>query len=165
MVCHFIRDAAVPNISTDLHWYKDASGYRLVEKGTLPDGKPPADRIVANGGERVLIRPMDTADLYMVFAHVDSPEKLLGFVERFGLLGHYEDEEYEIGGYYQDPVDGSELVNWDSYEGMPVTKYLEKAALFLNALRRKAEGPEQLAAFLRVKRRTGTEPRSVRSDA
>ena len=31
---------------------------------------------------------------------------------------------------------------------MPVSKYLEKATLFLNALRRKAEGPEQLAAFL-----------------
>ena len=113
MACHFIRDIAVPNISTDLHWYKDASGYRLVKKGTLLDGKPPADRIVANGGERILIRPMDTADLYMVFAHVDSAEKLLGFVEQFGLLGHYEDEEYEIGSYYQDPVDGTELVNLD----------------------------------------------------
>ena len=145
---HFIHYRAMPNLFTDFHWHRDASGYRLVRKGTLPDGKPPSDRIVANGGERVAIRPLETTDLYMVFAYVDSAEKLLEFVERFGLLGDYEGEQHELTGYYQDP-DGSELLYVDSYEGMPVDKYLEQAAQFLELLRRKEEGPEQLAAFLK----------------
>jgi len=143
----------MPNVSIDFHWYKDASGYRLVKAGSLPGGKPPADRIVPNGGERVLMRPMETADIYRVFAHVNSAEKLLEFVEKFGLLGNYEGEQLEVGGHYRDPVDGSELINLDSYEGMPVGKYLEQAALFDELLRRKAEGSEQLAAFLKS---TGT---------
>ena len=150
MVFHFIHNAAMPNVSIDFHWYKDARGYRLVKEGTLSGGNPPADRIVPNGGERVSIRPLETPDLYMVFSHRDSPEKLLDFVERFGLLGDYEGENYELASYYQDPVDGSELVNVDSYEGMPVRKYLDQAALFNEALRRKVEGPEQLAAFLKT---------------
>jgi hypothetical protein len=129
-------------------WYRLANGYRVVKKRSLPDGKPPADRIVPNGGERILIRPMETPDIYMLFAYVDSAEKLLEFVERFGLLGDYEGEQPELTGRYQDPVDGSELLYVDSYEGMPVDKYLEQAALFLELLRRKKEGSERLAAFL-----------------
>jgi hypothetical protein len=39
-----------------------------------------------NGGERISIRPMETADIYRLFAHVDSAEGLLDFVEKFGLL-------------------------------------------------------------------------------
>jgi hypothetical protein len=149
MAIHFIHNAAVTTLSIDFHWSKDASGYRLVKKGTLPGGKPPGDRIVPNGGDRVAIRPMETPDLYMIFAYVDSAEKLLEFVERFGLLGNYEGVDYEVGGYYQDPIDGTELIYADAYEGLPVSKYVEQAAIFLEALRRKAEGPEQLAAFLK----------------
>lgn len=139
----------MPNVSVAFTWNKDASGYRLVKKGSLADGKPLADRIVPNGGERIRIRPTETADIYRIFAHVDSAERLLEFVGEFGLLGDYEGEQLELDGYYQDPVDGTELINVGSYEGMPVAKYLERAALFLEALRRKAEGPEQLAEFLK----------------
>jgi len=148
MVFHFIHNKAVTTLSIDFPWFKDASGYRLVKKETLPGGKR-VDRIVPNGGDRVAIRPMETPDLYRVFANLDSAEKLLKFVEEVGLLGDYEGEQPELDGYYQDPVDGSELLYVDFYEGMPVGKYLEYAAIFKEALHQKKEGPEQVAAFLK----------------
>src|SRR5262245_47682513 len=111
------------SLSINLRWHKDQSGYRLVRKGSLPDGNPPADRIVPNGGERVSIHPMETPDLYLVFSKLDSSEKLLAFVERFGLLGD-DGVEYEVDAC------------------------LDCATIFREALRKKAEGPEQLAVFL-----------------
>jgi hypothetical protein len=134
-------------VSIDFTWQKDASGYRLVKEGSLPDGKPLADRIVPNGGERILIRPMETADIYWVFAHVDSAEKLLEFVEKFGLLLPYEGATRVR--LFRDPVDGSGLLKWDDAdEGMPVGIILAQAALFHDALRLKTEGSKQLTAFL-----------------
>jgi hypothetical protein len=137
-------------ISIDFSWHKDASGYRLVKKGSVPDDRPTTDAIMPNGGERILIRPMETADIYRVFSQVDSAERLLEFVEKFGLLGHYEGKHYKGTRLYRDPIDGSESVKWHDYEGMPVRIYLNQAALFRDALRLKAEGSEQLAAFLKL---------------
>jgi hypothetical protein len=140
----------MPKVSIEFSWYKDASGYRLVSAGSLAGpGKPPFDVIVPNGGERMPIRPMEIPDIYIVFAYVDSAEKLLEFVEKFGLLGPYEGTEFEVNAYDYDPDDGSEWVTGDFYEGMPVGKYLKQAALFLEVLRRKAEGAEELATFLK----------------
>src|SRR5262249_31605819 len=76
-------------VSIDFTWHKDASGYRLVKRGRLPDRNPPFDTIVPNGGERILIHPMEVSDIYRIFAHVVSAEDLLRFVQRFGLLGRY----------------------------------------------------------------------------
>ena len=129
--------------------HKDGSGYRLVKGGSLSGGKPPFDVIMPNGGERILIRPIEMVDmLYMIFANVKSVEGLLEFVEKFGLLGDNEGEQFEPD-YHRDATDGSVSVNVMSYEGMPVSKYLKQAAIFLEALDRKKEGPEQLAEFLK----------------
>jgi hypothetical protein len=146
---HFIHYASMPNVSIDFTWYRDASGYRLVKRGSLPGDRPTTDTIVANGGERILIRPMETGDLYRIFAYRDSAERLLEFVEKYGLLGPHDRAKYKGTRIYQDPIDGSESVKWHDYEGMPVGTYLKQAALFRDALRLKAEGSEQLAAFLK----------------
>ena len=109
--------------------------------------KPPPDRIVANDGERILIRPMDTADLYMVFAHVTLLRSCWDLSSSLACSDITKTRSMRLAATIRTPLT---VRNWstDSYEGMPVSKYLEKATLFLNALRRKAEGPEQLAAFL-----------------
>ena len=92
-------------VSIDFTWYKDASGYRLVKKGSLPDGKPRPTESVPNGGERILIRPMETADIYMDFClNVDSAEKLLEFVERvWPARGLRRRENTSLPAYYQRP--------------------------------------------------------------
>lgn len=149
MAFHFIRYASITMaISIDFTWEKDASGYRLVKKGSLSDGNPPEDRILPNGGKPVSIRPLDNPTLYSFFAGRDSAEKLLEFVERYGLLRHYEGEEYEYDGSYEDPIDGSQLDYVASHEGVSVAGYLRQSAAFREALERKAAGSEQLAAFL-----------------
>jgi hypothetical protein len=119
-------------VSIDFTWHKDAGGYHLT-KMPMPTGKSPENWIVPNGGELISIRPMEMTDaLYMIFANVDSPDGMLGFVEKFGMLAS---ADFEFGGH--------------RYRGMRVEKYLELAALFREALRQKASGPEQLAAFLK----------------
>jgi len=135
-------------ISIDFTWQKDASGYRLVKKGSLPDGSPRGDRIVPNGGDPVSIRPLDNPMLYSFFAGRDSAEKMLEFVERYGLLRPYEGKEYEYDGSYEDPIDGSQLDYVSSYEGVSVVEYLKQSAAFDEALKCKAAGSKQLAAFL-----------------
>ena len=143
MAFHFIRYGCMyrpMSVSIDFSWYKDANGYRLVKKGSLPDGKPLSDRIMPNGGALVLIRPLETVDLYMLFAYVDSAEKMLDFVERFGLPGSF---RFPYGKDYDASYD------IELQFGMRVNPYLKQAALFLEALRRKAEGPEQLGAFFK----------------
>jgi hypothetical protein len=136
-------------VSIDFTWHKDARGYHLLKKGSLPGDRPTIDTIMPNGGERILIRPMETADLYRVFAHLDSTEQLLEFVEKFGLLGP-EGARYRGYRTRRDPTDGSESRERYDYEGMPVGECLKQAALFRDALHLKAKGPEQLAAFLKT---------------
>jgi hypothetical protein len=135
-------------LSIDFSWHKDASGYRL-EKKLLPGDEAPADRIMPNGGERLSTRPMEIPDIYRIFANVDSAERLLEFVEKFGMLWNFEDAKQVR--LYQDPDEGSKLVKWDNIDdaGMPVGIFLKQAALFHDALSLKTEGSEQLAAFLK----------------
>jgi hypothetical protein len=144
---HFIHYASVDpmTVSIDFTWHKDASGYRLVKKGSLPGNKPTIDTIMPNGGERILIRPMEMADIYRNFAHVYSAEGLLKFVEDYGLLGPYEGKKHKGTRVYRDPN-----AKWHDYDGMPVGIYLKEAELFREAMRQKAKGPEQLAAFLKT---------------
>ena len=146
---HFIHYASVDPmaVSIDFTWHKDAKGYRLVKKGSLPGDRPTTDTILPNGGKRILIRPMEMADIYRNFAHVYSAEGLLKFVEDYGLLGRTKHKGTRV---YRDPIDGSESVKWHDSEGMPVGIYLKEAEQFREALRLKAKGPEQLAAFLKT---------------
>jgi len=138
---HFIRYASIyMTISIDFTWQKDASGYRLVKKGSLPGARPTIDTIMPNGGARILIHPMEVQNLYEIFSYINSAEGLLGFVQRFGLLAAYEGKKVKV--YH------SESDKWHHYEGMPVRVHLKQAALFREALELKAKGPEHLAAFL-----------------
>jgi len=134
-------------VSIAFTWQKDARGYRLVKRGSLPGNKPTIDTIMPNGGALILIHPMEVADKYRIFSKIDSAEGLLGFVKSNGLLGHHIGKKKGTR-HFRDPIDGSESVKQYEYEGMPVRPYLKKAALFRDALRLKAEGSVQLAAFL-----------------
>jgi hypothetical protein len=136
-------------VSADFTWQKDKSGYRLVKAKSASRGKSTAYRILPNGGERILIQPMEKKDLYLLFSYVDSPEKLLAFVEQNGLLGNQEFLKYRKHHFRGDWADGSRSVSSETVEGMPVDKYLEQAALFHEALAQKKAGPEALAAYLK----------------
>ena len=94
----FIHYASIHDRLDRLHLAQGRSGYRLVKKGSSPGDNPQSTQSVPNGGERILIHPMETPDIYRIFAqHVDSAERLLEFVEKFGLLDHYEGVKNIIG--------------------------------------------------------------------
>src|SRR5262245_34741915 len=118
---HFIHYTTVTMaVSIDFTWQKDASGYRLVKKGSLPGNKPTIDTIMPNGGPRILIHPMAVPDIYRIFANIKSADGMLGFVQSYGLLGHYENKKSKGTYLYRDPIDGSHSVKRFEYEGMPV---------------------------------------------
>jgi hypothetical protein len=76
-------------------WFRCPQGYRIAnardvarDHGHNPDTYPDEEWIVPNSNKRITYRcPMDgTASLATVFANVDSPDKLLGFVKQHGPL-------------------------------------------------------------------------------
>jgi hypothetical protein len=128
--------------SIDLEWFRCPDGYRLVPRGSICEGDPPMERIVANSDRSVAYRPFDGFDLlYRAFAKVETPDDLLGFVKHFGLLG--ESPEYEAD------FDGEHPVGATGYEGNSVPKYLAQARLFREILLRKQKGSKAVAAFFR----------------
>ena len=138
--------------SIDLEWFRCPDGYRLVPRGSMDDGGPPMDRIVASSDRTDAYRPFDHFDsLYKEFAKVKTADDLLGFVKRFGLLEHGPDYD---GGWY--PSD-DEIVfgGLNVYEGNSVPKYLTQARLFREILLRKENGPKSVAAFFRSHKEFG----------
>jgi hypothetical protein len=125
----------------NLDWYKDGKGYRLVDYGKY------AMRIAGNGGRLVPFRPFDKNDLvFFAFAKVDSPQSLLKFVERYGLL----DDPKTRGSVLYKYEDGvARLVDSArTLMGEQVASHLETAELFRSVLLQAEKGwhrvPEQL---------------------
>ena len=142
--------------SIDLEWFRCPDGYRLVPRGSMDDGGPPMDRIVASSDRTDAYRPFDHFDsLYKEFAKVKTADDLLGFVKRFGLLERGPDYECEGGWYPADDgivFDGGGV---SEYEGNSVPKYLTQARLFREILLTKEKGPKSVAAFFRSHKEFG----------
>ena len=139
--------------SIDLEWFRCPDGYRLVPRGSMDDGGPPMDRIVASSDRTDAYRPFDHFDsLYKEFAKLKIADDLLGFVKRFGLLE--KSPEYEADFHQGD--DGEPVLGGVSeYEGNSVPKYLTEARLFREFLLRKENGPKAVAAFFRSHKEFG----------
>ncbi len=93
-------------IDIDFEWWRDAKGYRLVAPEPARPAKPEMgpiygfevgptllervgkpQRVLPNGGKRLPYQPLKRFhELYKSFASVRTPEDVLRFVEKFGLL-------------------------------------------------------------------------------
>jgi hypothetical protein len=69
-------------IEIDFEWSVDAKGYRLERA-----------RIIGQGGSKQRMRLKDFPTLFSIFAKVQTPERLLDFVTKFGRLTNDKHEE------------------------------------------------------------------------
>jgi hypothetical protein len=70
----------------DFQLHRHAEGYRLVPDRSLRAG-PPGEMIVPMGPALISCPPLEKFDtLYSVFAEVKTPDALVSFVKKFGLL-------------------------------------------------------------------------------
>ena len=129
-------------VLSDFKWFRHKDGYRLVAKRSLPEGQPPIDRIIANSDDRVSYR-VDKIDLlYKQFAGVDTPHKLLDFVNLFGPLSD-DGPDFCF-------LDDSELINVGGpYEGQSVSECLNHAKMFQTLMTYRDKGQQHLARYFR----------------
>jgi hypothetical protein len=121
----------VAALTIDLNWFRCPHGYRLVharqaalEVGDRPETYPDEDWIVPASSERVFYRPLDKYDmLYMAFAKLGTPEKLLEFINLYGPLTR------------TSPGRGDSIVG-----------RLKSSRRFLDLLSSKKYGPKKLAS-------------------
>jgi hypothetical protein len=86
-----------PTLMIHLDWERDAAGYELlpeearspvhgITESLLGAASALPMRVVPRGGKLVAYRPLDLDELYARFAAVYSPEDVVDFINKYGLL-------------------------------------------------------------------------------
>jgi len=109
------------HIAINFPWFRFSRGYKLAPSRSLWDLE---DRIIVPcGGKRIPIGPLEKFDtLYSIFAKLKTPDELLDFINRYGLI------------CCSDPF------------GHPVQSCLETARLFRNVLKLQGKSKAILAS-------------------
>ncbi|MET4451896.1 hypothetical protein ABIB10_001965 [Bradyrhizobium sp. RT3b] len=106
----------------ELSWRRDSSGYRLQSFGKY------GIHVLGRGGKMVQCNPLAGGDTFIAFAKVDTPEKLLQFVELHGLLEHEKNPQPSRRHWKTRELIGEQV------EGEEVSDSLEKARHFRELL-------------------------------
>ena len=136
---------------SDFEWYRDSKGYAARESDEIgfagwesvgPMKLPKMGslrrlRIVGRGGKKLTYRPFESfPSLCIQFAKLKTPNELLGFIEKFGLLR----TDYWIGERDQ---------NASPRKGEDVSAALAAAKTFRVLLAAKTKGPAALREAVR----------------
>lgn len=111
-------------LETEFSWRRDALGYKIENFGRY------GPHVLGRGGKMVESNPLAGGQTYLAFAHVDSHEKLLQFVELHGLLEHEKNPRPT-----RINAKTFKLIPGEQTEGEDVEDLLQKARGFREVLR------------------------------
>ena len=113
----------MPNFPIVLEWKRDFKGYRLEDRGKY------GTWVVREGGKLIDTKPLkDSPRLSVLFSKVDTPEKLLQFVRKFGFL---DATDPSVGFFKNNELGDLELIDSaPSIAGERVDTYIHLAVVF-----------------------------------
>ena len=119
-------------VPISLAWQRDADGYRIETFARY--GKS----LVRKGGELIRCQPAENEMLYAEFAGVKTPEGLLKFVDKYGLLNA--SSGFTAGQAFTSEFPKVIQPTDDGYEGELVEDHLKSASLIDDVLRAENRG-------------------------